>query len=264
MLAGAGILLCLVALIAVAVPGVFYARALDEDGVDLTGGRRHVVLPPHETWGIYVDDADNSGYSERCSAHDADGRTVRMQDPPWSFSTSDTENLDLVFDTGSGRQTIDCAVSGEEVTARRLPNNDALLIGFVLAAILGACGGCMLIALAAGWSRQATTTALTPVKQRDLLPAIVATAVGLPLLGLTAWGWLGRLVAARSLGDDPELWNEDPPGHGPPRGRRLSPRGPNSCQLRLGSPWSSPRGAWPGTTAPTRRGRQQPFPWPSL
>lgn len=77
-----------------------------------------------------------------------------MEDPPWSIG-SEAEVLDLVFNTGSGELTIDCVVPGERVTARRLPNNNALLIGFVVAAVLGACGVCMLIVLAAGSSRQA-------------------------------------------------------------------------------------------------------------
>jgi hypothetical protein len=141
-----GLLLCVLAIFAVAVPGVGYARATADRGVRLDGSTQHILLPAHQKYGIYVDDADNSGYSEACSAVDAGGRSVRMADPSWSISSSDTEVLDLVFDTGSGALTINCSVPGERVTARPVPNAPAMLLGVILAGIVGCSGAVMIIA----------------------------------------------------------------------------------------------------------------------
>ena len=106
-----------------------------------------MVLPAARTYGVYVDDADNSGYSESCSATEADGTPIQMESPPWSMSSSDTEVLDLVFDTGSGDLTIECDIPGERVTARAVPNYTAMLLGLMLAGISG-CAGLVLLV---GW-----------------------------------------------------------------------------------------------------------------
>jgi hypothetical protein len=88
-----GLLLCVVAITAASVPGVGYARESADDGVRLVGGSQDVHLPAHQRYGIYIDDANNSGYSESCSAVDARGRAIEMKEPSWSIG-SDTENLD--------------------------------------------------------------------------------------------------------------------------------------------------------------------------
>ena len=168
LLGWAGLLLCVLALVAVVAPGVGYTRALANEGVRLDGSPQHVLVPADRTYGIYVDDPDNSGYSMNCSAVDARGREVRLADPGWSVSSSDTEVLDLVFDTGSGELTITCAVPGEHVTARPVPNDWAMLLGIVLAGILG-CGG---VGLLVAWvvarsSRRPTTT---PALAADVKP----------------------------------------------------------------------------------------------
>lgn len=139
-----GLVLVVLAIVAVAVPGVGFARASSADGVRLDGTNQRVHLHAHEKYGIYIDDADNSGYSETCSAHDADGRVIHLADPSWSMSSSDTETLDYVFDTGSGDLTISCSVPGERVTTRPVANIEGLLIGLGIAAIAG-CAGAVLI-----------------------------------------------------------------------------------------------------------------------
>jgi hypothetical protein len=140
-----GALLCVAAVVAVAVPGVGFVRTSTEDGVRLDGSAQHVRLPAHEKYGIYVDDADNSGYSESCTAVDRDGREIHLDDSSWSMSSSETEMLDYVFDTGSGDLTITCSVPGERVTARPVPNFGALALGVVGGGILGLAGVVMLI-----------------------------------------------------------------------------------------------------------------------
>lgn len=244
LLGWAGLLLCLPALVAVAIPGVGYVRAMNSDGLSLSDGPQRVSLHAGQSYGIYVDDANNSGYSESCSAVGSDGQRIPIHDPPWSISSSDTENLDFAFRAGPGELTISCDVPGERVTLRPLPNNRSLLIGILLAAVLG-CGGLgMLLAwtvrsgrtstsppgmpfesgTASPWivpgghqgqAYAATLTQPDPVRHRDLVPAIVATTIALPILGLAALGWLMRILVIRSVWNDPELWNGAPPGAGP-------------------------------------------------
>jgi hypothetical protein len=134
-------LACLVlALAAVAIPGTGFVRAVTGAEVSLDAGSVHLMLPADRTYGIYADDDDNSGYSERCGIVDADGRQVRLSDPGWSMSSSDTENLDRVFNTGDGDVTISCDMSGATASTRPVPNYTAMLLGGLLAALLGAIG----------------------------------------------------------------------------------------------------------------------------
>ena len=126
----AGAVVGLIAVVAAAVPFFSFVQVLSRDEVPLPAGPQELVLPAHRTYGVYVDDADNSGYWERCSATDARGGPIRMDEPSWNIDWfSDTENLDYVFDTGSGRVTVECAVPGETVTLRQVPNDHALLLG---------------------------------------------------------------------------------------------------------------------------------------
>lgn len=62
------------------------------------------------------------------------------------MSSSETETLDIVFNTGSGRLTIDCSISAERVTVRPAPDLKALVIGIALAAVLGCAGLASLVA----------------------------------------------------------------------------------------------------------------------
>jgi hypothetical protein len=89
--------------------------------VHLTGQDQHVLLPPHERYGIYVDDADNSGYNLSCTARDAQGRRIHMKSrTPVTISSSATNNLDLVYDTGTGDLRFTCLAPGERITTHRL------------------------------------------------------------------------------------------------------------------------------------------------
>lgn len=145
----AGLVLCVAAIAALAFTGVGFFRAATADGVRLDDGPQEVVLPAHRTYGVFVDDADNSGYSESCSAVDRDdGHEIPMRDPSWSISSSDTEVLDFVFDTGSGRLSLSCSVPGERVTVRPVPRYAALLIGGAAGVVSGVIGVCLLIAWA--------------------------------------------------------------------------------------------------------------------
>lgn len=103
------------------------------------------MLPADTTYGIYVVDADNSGYAMSCAATDAQGQAVRMGDPSWSISSSDTETLDLVYTTGSGDLTITCPVAGEIVTTRPVPDYRGLVLGALGAGAMAALGGVLIV-----------------------------------------------------------------------------------------------------------------------
>lgn len=160
-LGGLGLLLCVLAVVALAVPGVGFLRATSDEGVRLDGGMQHLVFPSDRTYGVYVDDRDNSGYSESCSAVDeVSGSRIPMRSPGWSMSSSETEVLDLVFDTGSGRVSLSCSVPGEDVRVRPVPDFEAMLFGAAASAIIGAIGATMLIAWTAfRLARQPRTSA---------------------------------------------------------------------------------------------------------
>lgn len=245
----AGLLLVLLAVVAIAVPGVGYVRTMNADGLSLSNGPLQVSVSNGRSYGIYVDDADNSGYSLACSAADAEGQRIQLDDPPWSISSSDTETLDLAFKAGPGELSVTCDIPGEQVTLRPLPDNHSLEIGILLAAIFGCSGMCLLIAWAARSTRTPTSplgtsaaggpagpwiptdvaaqgatnaqsvTMPAPTRRRDLVPAIVATTVAVPILAMSALNWLVRIAIVRTAFDDPELWNGHAPGHGPSLGQ---------------------------------------------
>lgn len=123
-------------------------------GVNLNGSTQHVHLPAHQKYGIYIDDENNSGYSEDCSAVDSEGRSVRLKDPSWSISSSDTETLDLVFDTGSGVLTFNCSVPGERVTAKPVSNPLRAISAVAAAGILECAGVTMIVVWLVFWIGQ--------------------------------------------------------------------------------------------------------------
>lgn len=147
----AGVLLCGLAVLVMAAVIVSNHRATSGPSVHLANGPQQVVLPPDKTYGIYVEDANNSGYTESCTATDAQHQAaVRMGGPSWSISSSGTETLDMVYNTGSGDLTINCSVPGETVTTRPVPNYQGLLLGGLAAGILAVLG---IILIGEGFTR---------------------------------------------------------------------------------------------------------------
>jgi hypothetical protein len=148
------VLLGVVALGIAVVAVSLFVRSLEGDSVRIDEHPTQVELPAHRTYGIYVDDADNSGYSQSCVVRDPDGRAGPLRNPGWTVSSSDTETLDLVFDTGTGDLTISCTIPGELVTAKPVPDVLALVLGIVVAGLLGvATLGFMVVWLLARSSR---------------------------------------------------------------------------------------------------------------
>jgi hypothetical protein len=96
-------------------------RSNTDEVVQLIDGSQHLVLPAHERYGIYVTDDDNSGYTLSCSATDDQGRKINLNDKtPAYISTSGTETLDLVYNTGSGKLTMMCAAVGAQASTHRV------------------------------------------------------------------------------------------------------------------------------------------------
>jgi hypothetical protein len=64
------------------VPAVVYLGGSGgSHGVPVRDGSQQVSLPADRTFGLYVDDPDNSGYAAGCTATDADGRLIAMRMP---------------------------------------------------------------------------------------------------------------------------------------------------------------------------------------
>jgi len=150
------LLVCVAAVAAVVYAVVGFTRGGPQ--VRLDGSEQRVSLPADRTYGVFINDPDNSGYTESCSIVDAGGRQVALRAPGWSISGSDTEMLDYVFDTGSGDLTVQCSVTGGEATLRAVP--DAVALGLVLVGglLLGLVGGALLLASFLTWRPGAGVT----------------------------------------------------------------------------------------------------------
>lgn len=124
----------LLAVVALVAPIVQRVQAKSSRGVVLTQRVQEVRLPAGRRYGVFVDDSDNSGYGEQCQITDLAGHEISQHEPGWTTSSSDTETLDIVFDTGPGDLLFDCDITGaERVTVRPAPGVGNVLIGIGLA-----------------------------------------------------------------------------------------------------------------------------------
>lgn len=124
--------------VAFIVPVTLFALASSDKGIALGDGPTEVHAPADRTWGIYANDADNSGYSESCTATDSQGRAIALRDPGVTVSSSDTEMLDHIFTTPSGGHfTIACNAQGANVRVGPVGSLLSVLIGVSVAALLG-------------------------------------------------------------------------------------------------------------------------------
>jgi hypothetical protein len=141
----AGLALCIAGAVAVAVPVIMSLDAPDSPSVRLDGSRQQLSLTPDTTYGVYIDDRDNSGYSLSCSAEDDRGRPIRLRTPSWHVTTSDTEMLEYVYDSGSGEVTMTCSADDASVSTRPSTPAGRLVLVTVLGGVAGVLGLAMLI-----------------------------------------------------------------------------------------------------------------------
>jgi hypothetical protein len=129
------------AALAFVVPIALYALTSDERGFAVGDGPTQVEASGHRTWGIYLNDADNSGYSESCAITDSHGMDVPLRDPGWTMSSSETEMLDHLFTTpDDGRFTIDCSSQSADVRVAPAADLHSIMIGFAVATAAGLAG----------------------------------------------------------------------------------------------------------------------------
>lgn len=141
LLGWSALLLLVAAAVAFVVPVTLFAFASGDEGVAVTDTPVVVDAPAHRAWGIYFNDADNSGYSGYCSVSDGAGRPVEIRDPGATVSSSDTEMLNHVFTTPEGgRFIVECRADNASVRVGPVGNLPSVLIGTVIAAGLGATG----------------------------------------------------------------------------------------------------------------------------
>ncbi|MER6940452.1 hypothetical protein ABTX24_18890 [Nocardioides sp. NPDC127514] len=154
------LVLLLAAAISFVVPVTLFAFASADDGVAVADAPVTVEAPAHRTWGIYTDDADNSGYSAFCSVNDSAGRPVEFRDPGATVSASETEMLDHEFTTPEdGTFTVECQADNASVRVGPVGNLPSVLIGTLIAAGLGLTG----IALGVLWlTRRGSVYTPTP------------------------------------------------------------------------------------------------------
>lgn len=140
-LAGFAMLLLAAAAAAFVIPIVLFAIATSNDGLKVGDAPVTVQTSGGRTWGIYFNDADNTGYSESCSINDSRGVPVDMRFPGPTVSSSDTEMLDHVFTTPTGGTfTIECNATSATVRVGPVGNLPSVLIGVAAAAVLGLTG----------------------------------------------------------------------------------------------------------------------------
>lgn len=141
LLGWSALLLLVAAAVAFVVPVTLFALASGDEGVTVTDTPVVVDAPAHRAWGIYFNDADNSGYSGYCSVNDSAGRPVEIRDPGATVSSSDTEMLNHVFTIPQdGRFTVECQADNASIRVGPVGNLPSALIGTVIAAVLGAPG----------------------------------------------------------------------------------------------------------------------------
>ncbi len=136
----AGLVLCIVAVVAGAVAVTAFVGADDTPSVRLDGTRQQVSLTPHTTYGVYVDDRDNSGYSLSCSAEDARGRPIGLRTPSWDVTYSDTEMLEYVYDSGSGEVALTCRAGGAVASTRPYVSTAPVALGTLVGGGAGVLG----------------------------------------------------------------------------------------------------------------------------
>ena len=132
--------LCGLAVIALAVSIISFVPSVGGVSAELASHPRGVELPTHRTYGIYVNDPNNSGYSLSCSGMDADGHELAFRDAPWTLTTSDTESLELIFDTGAGRLSIACTARGGTVRVGPVPEFRRLAVGLLSVCVFAGAG----------------------------------------------------------------------------------------------------------------------------
>jgi hypothetical protein len=96
------------AAVAVAAPLSRYVVAASDKGFALRdGSQAEVHAPGGRTWGLYFDDADNSGYSESCTATDSAGRPIAIRDPGPTIPNMEQTHECVMFtatQSGGGRR----------------------------------------------------------------------------------------------------------------------------------------------------------------
>ncbi|WP_236757551.1 hypothetical protein [Aeromicrobium sp. PE09-221] len=123
------------------MPIAISMQASDATSVVLEEKPIQVQAPSSQTWGIYFNDSDNSGYGHSCRAADEYGQPIELRDPGVTFTTSDTEMLDLIFTTPpSGRFTVQCDVQSAVARVAPAEIQRTVLSALGEAALLGIAG----------------------------------------------------------------------------------------------------------------------------
>ncbi|MCL3836988.1 hypothetical protein [Aeromicrobium duanguangcaii] len=133
--------LLVLAVFAFVVPLAVAMQESDPTSVVLERTPVEVEAPGNALWGIYFDDADNSGYGHSCRATDDYGQLIDLRDPGVTFTSSDTEMLDLIFTTPpNGRFTIQCDAQSAVARVAPVESIRRVLSALVPAAFLGIAG----------------------------------------------------------------------------------------------------------------------------
>lgn len=129
------------AVAAFTIPLTMFVRAASANGVAVSGEPVEVHAAGGRTWGIYFNDADNSGYTTSCNVTDRNGRQVPIRPAGMTITSSDTEMLDLLFRVpDDGWFVAQCAAEGAEARVGPV-GNVSLLAGGVVAAMFLGIGG---------------------------------------------------------------------------------------------------------------------------
>jgi hypothetical protein len=143
-----GLALVIVALIVVSVPAIDYRQERSGPSFAIGETPRKFSLPPDKTYGIFVDDPDDGGYSTSCSVKDDQGRTIPSPvSAPSQFTFSSTLYLKSTFETGSGTVTVGCTPPSKDVSVRPAPSQLPLLVG----GVAGASSAVVAVALLIAW-----------------------------------------------------------------------------------------------------------------
>ncbi|MFS3130565.1 hypothetical protein ACLM5J_19340 [Nocardioides sp. Bht2] len=134
-----GILMILLAVVVLLWPIIAAATASVSPAYWIGTAPRDLALEADTTYGIYVVDGANNGFSISCSVFEAAGTPLELEEGHLAFSLPEDESLMYEFKSAAGHVTVVCTAT-DPVYVAQVPNERAALIGVAIGVPLASVG----------------------------------------------------------------------------------------------------------------------------